>query len=976
MSQNRLDLEIEADSSQARKSLEDLARELDGLAGEARKAGASSATTAADIDKLGSKAQVMQGQFVAMAASMAAAFSFREVVDAAAKMEQLKAGLTAVTQSSQEAAKDMEFLRGVAQRIGADVAEVGKAYLSLSASTKGTAVEGEATRKAFEAVATAMGKAGKSSAETSNALLALGQMASKGVVQAEELRGQLGEALPGALQAAAKGMGVTTAELMKLVEEGRITAQDIFPALTRGLNTLYGGAPQALTLSQQITNIKNALVLMSERIGESGGLAPLKVGAQAAEAAILLLGNGLVAAGQKIGVLAAAAASMDFSRVSAEFKEIEMAAQRSFAQAAQHNEVLRSALQASGQDAVKTALAVEQAGAAATASGAAAQEAGTGWVQLGNGYRLVLESLKEQITETEKSVAAREAEGKAAIEQANAFGSEQEKREAVAKATATNAAELERLRQLRADELATMRAQLSALQAEISAKGAASAERQKQIADLQKIIDLRSQEAAKTKAQADSARIAAAAAAQEAGAYKQTAESLAALAGKYLAAQQEVLRLQQAQKAGNAIEAQVVVAKAKAEEASKRYSDGLTVEAQRIKSTADLERSALQLKQSSISAARVRAQVALEQARASGDEEGAARRLVDVQRLEAQQGVIVAQQKRAEAQAALDSAKAKKAAAEALGDLTPQQAAEAQAAINSAQALLNEAQAAATLAAELLRLRNIQSGGAGGNQSVGDSAEEAGEQLKGMGESAEKAGQQTAEAAEQTTQAGGGLLSMWWRGSNAASQYAQAVNKAMWEQVHYQAQSDLSFAALSHQANLMVEALERLDAAQQSLEASTSGSVATIADLRLRLLEVNATEEELAAARAARDRAQVQIEIEKQEIELERARLWKDHAKVKAVEEEIARQREILELLSQIEKAESRKRADGNSGHGGGGGRSGGGTGIAKGGGGDTYLSNIVIGNKKTQLSFTDRQSQTAADQLVRELASARQVAQ
>jgi len=42
-------------------------------------------------------------------------------------------------------------------------------------------------------------------------------MASKGVVSMEELRGQLGEALPGALQAAASGMGVTTVDLIKLV---------------------------------------------------------------------------------------------------------------------------------------------------------------------------------------------------------------------------------------------------------------------------------------------------------------------------------------------------------------------------------------------------------------------------------------------------------------------------------------------------------------------------------------------------------------------------------------------------------------------------------------------------------------------------------------------------------------------------------------------------------------------------------------
>ena len=47
-------------------------------------------------------------------------------------------------------------------------------------------------------------------------MLALAQMASKGTVQAEELRGQLGERLPGAFKIAAAAMGVTQAELVSL----------------------------------------------------------------------------------------------------------------------------------------------------------------------------------------------------------------------------------------------------------------------------------------------------------------------------------------------------------------------------------------------------------------------------------------------------------------------------------------------------------------------------------------------------------------------------------------------------------------------------------------------------------------------------------------------------------------------------------------------------------------------------------------
>lgn len=332
-----------------------------------------------------------------MAGAMGAAFTFRELVTAAAQMESMREGLRAVSGSAEQAGRDLEFVRTVANRVGADVVQVGQAYLGLAAATKGTAVEGEPTRQVFEAVATAMGKAGKSASETQNALVALAQMASKGTVSMEELRGQLGEALPGALQAASNGLGITTQDLIKLVENGQIAASDLFPALSKGLNDLYGGAPAAQTLSQEITNIKNAFTGMADRIGEAGGLRALKVGAEIAQAAVVLLGEGLVATGQKIGVLLGAIATLDFSGVKQAFADIEAEARKNLLNAAQHNDVLRASLGAVGNDATQAALAQQQLGSATQQAGAAAAASSPTWVKLASDYGKVLESVREQI---------------------------------------------------------------------------------------------------------------------------------------------------------------------------------------------------------------------------------------------------------------------------------------------------------------------------------------------------------------------------------------------------------------------------------------------------------------------------------------------------------------------------------------------------------------------------------------------------
>ena len=70
-------------------------------------------------------------------------------------------------------------------------------------------------------------------------LLATGQVISKGKVQAEELRGQIGERLPGAFALFAKAVGKTPAELDKALEKGEVTVED-FVKFTKSLFERFG----------------------------------------------------------------------------------------------------------------------------------------------------------------------------------------------------------------------------------------------------------------------------------------------------------------------------------------------------------------------------------------------------------------------------------------------------------------------------------------------------------------------------------------------------------------------------------------------------------------------------------------------------------------------------------------------------------------------------------------------------------------
>ena len=459
------------------------------------------ATATGDLSARVSGLTLLLGQ---MAGALSAAFSFRELVRAAADMEQLRAGLEAVWQDSQQAGKDLEFVRAVAARSGADVRDAGKAWLGLAAATRDTAVEGEPTRRVFESVAIAMGKAGKSSAETSNALLALQQMASKGVIQMEELRGQLGEALPGALQATARGLGLTTKQLIDLVESGNLTASDLFPALAKGLDELYGGAQKgSQTLTQEIGNLKNAVTDLGSNIGEAGGLKVLKVAAELAQAGIVTLDIAIVGAGKSIGTVLAALASWDFSGLKQSFAEIEQEARDKLLKAAQHNEILRNGLDEAGKAALDAATKQQEAAKSNLAQADAARQASTSYAKLSADYADVRKYLTEQVELASKEIEVIKARSDARIAEAKIQSDERVLREAVGKAAADEAAALRELASKRQNEVDVLKAELDNKKFLLSFETKITDERKKEIKALEDLIVQKELDAGKTRAQAD-----------------------------------------------------------------------------------------------------------------------------------------------------------------------------------------------------------------------------------------------------------------------------------------------------------------------------------------------------------------------------------------------------------------------------------------------------------------------------------------
>ena len=287
---------------------------------------------AGTFEQLGAKVNGLISKFGALGASVAVIGTVvKPILDATIQLDQMTRSLTVVTGSSAQAAKQIEFLRNTAQRAGAAVSDISKEYTQFAASARLAGISMETVDKTFTAVALAAGNLGLSSDQTKRALEALGQMASKGTVQMEELRGQLGDALPGALGLMAQGLGITQAQLIKLIESGGLLTDSALPALGNALAKLgpQGSEPVegiVASWNRFINVVKEAgTVLATGAFGQTVAANLGLIGAAIEHVlfGVALIGESFTVVGKQIGTVIAALVSRDFKNLGTALSDIE-----------------------------------------------------------------------------------------------------------------------------------------------------------------------------------------------------------------------------------------------------------------------------------------------------------------------------------------------------------------------------------------------------------------------------------------------------------------------------------------------------------------------------------------------------------------------------------------------------------------------------------------------------------------------------
>ena len=224
------------------------------------------------LDQAGRKGKTafdsMSGGVAGLIGRLGLAAGAMKALDNTANQASFESSINFASGSAQEGAKNLGFFKETVDQLGLPLQASQEGFKTLMGSVMGTRVTMDQARATFTGLASASTVLGLKSEQTELAMKALGQIASKGKVSMEELRGQLGDHLPGALNIAARAMGVSSSKFQDMVKDG-IDAEVFLPKFAAELNKTFGKDALAAANGPraQFNRLKTSLFDLSVTIG-------------------------------------------------------------------------------------------------------------------------------------------------------------------------------------------------------------------------------------------------------------------------------------------------------------------------------------------------------------------------------------------------------------------------------------------------------------------------------------------------------------------------------------------------------------------------------------------------------------------------------------------------------------------------------------------------------------------------------------
>jgi tape measure domain-containing protein len=178
-------------------------------------------------------------------------------IEVAKETNRVTTALKNVSGSMSKFADNQRYLLDLAKKYGLEINALTGNYAKFTAAASISGMSMQEQRKIFESLSRATAAFGMSAEDSNGVFLALSQMMSKGKISSEELRLQMGERLPIALQAMAKAAGTSVAGLDKLLKEGKLLSADVLPRFADALNEMLPNVDTD-NLEASLNRLKNA----------------------------------------------------------------------------------------------------------------------------------------------------------------------------------------------------------------------------------------------------------------------------------------------------------------------------------------------------------------------------------------------------------------------------------------------------------------------------------------------------------------------------------------------------------------------------------------------------------------------------------------------------------------------------------------------------------------------------------------------
>lgn len=179
------------------------------------------------------------------------------LIEVARETNRVTTALKNVSGTMSRYADNQRYLLDLAKKYGLEINALTANYAKFTAAASISGMSMMNQRKVFESVSRACTAFGMSADDSNGVMLALSQMMSKGKISSEELRLQMGERLPVALQAMAKAAGVSVGGLDKLMKQGKLMSADVLPKFAEALNEMIPNVDTD-NLETSVNRLKNA----------------------------------------------------------------------------------------------------------------------------------------------------------------------------------------------------------------------------------------------------------------------------------------------------------------------------------------------------------------------------------------------------------------------------------------------------------------------------------------------------------------------------------------------------------------------------------------------------------------------------------------------------------------------------------------------------------------------------------------------